>query len=188
MSDFSGASAANATGYPSVIVYETMSGVIVHIAPLSAFTIQALRQHAEELFPYPDPAPYELPIENAADPSIKLSAGDNPAYQALCAPIDVERTRWIVATSIDLACNYPAFADQVHMLAHFRPQLEKLRAIVSLGEDEWQAVLKHCVFTGLKDRQTVFDLIMQSQKIPLTPGEVVEGIRFFRLAIQKQEP
>lgn len=174
------------TGYPSVIVFETMSGVIVHIAPPSAFTVQAIKQRAEELFPYPDPAPYELPIENAADPSIKMSAGENPEYKALCAPIDAERTRWIVAAMIDLACSYPAFPDQNHMLAHFRPQLEKIKAIASLDEDEWQAVLKHCVFTGVRDRQTVFDLAMQSKNIPLTPGEVVEGIRFFWTTLQKQ--
>lgn len=177
---------SSVTGYPSVIVYETLSGMIVHVTPPSAFTIKAIKLRAEELFPYPDPAPYETPIENAVDPSIKQSAWDNPAYQALCVPIDAERTRWIVATAIDLACSYPAFPDQNHMLAHFRPQLEKIKAVVPLDEDEWQAVLKHCVFTGFKDRQTVFDLTIQSQQIPLTPGEVVEGMRFFRLEIQKQ--
>lgn len=183
MSDLS---EAQVTGYPSVIVYETMSGVVVHTTPLSAFTVQAVKARAEELFPYPDPEPYRMTLENVADPSIKGPAKDNPEYQALCQPIDAERIKWIASTCIDLACNYPAFPDQAHMLAFFRPQLEKLKTAVSLDDDEWQAVLKHCVFTGRKDRQTVFDLAIQSQGIPLTPGEVVEGIRFFRLEIQKQ--
>lgn len=172
-------------GRPVVVEYETLSGVMIHITPLSIFTINAVTDRAEEMFPYPDPLPYEMPIENAVD-GVKAPANQNPEYQELCRPIDAERMEWRVTVSIDLACAFPAFDSRDAMLARYRPALEKLRRVAVLPEDDWQAVLLHCVFTGRGERQTVLDIATQSKTIPLTPGEVVDGIRFFRAEIPGQ--
>lgn len=171
------------TGRPSVIVYETVSGVMVHITPLSIFTVQSIRDRAEKEFPYPDPDPYRMPLENAADPSIKLPAEDNPEYKAVCKPIDQERVDWRVLMTLELACAFPAFESREAMLAHYRPQLEKLRKATLMDGDEWQNVLNFCVFTGRGDKQVVYSLATQDAAIPLTPAEVVEGVRFFRVDV-----
>lgn len=173
-------------GRPVVVIYETLSGVVIHVTPLSVFTITAIGERAEELFPYPDPAPYELPLENAVSETVRLPADDNPEYKKLKQPIDAERMEWQVQAVIDLACSYPAFPSREHMLAHFRPALERLKKVANLPDDEWQAVLMHCVFTGRGERQTVIDIASQHKAVPLTPDEVVDGIRFFRAQIPGQ--
>lgn len=169
---------------PVVVGYETMSGVMIHVTPLSVFTINAIHERSADEYPYPDPKPYEKPLENAADRSIKAPAMDDPEYKALCKAVDEERMAWRVRVSIDLACEYPAFDSREAMMAYFRPKLEKIRLAAALPDDEWQAVLMHCVFTGRHDRQTVINIATQDERLPLTPAEVVEGIRFFRLELQ----
>lgn len=170
-------------GRPTIIVQETASGVIIHNTPLSVFTIQSIRERAEQEFPYPDLEPYRMTLENVADPSIKAPAEDNPEYQALCKPIDAERIAWRVRAYIDIGCTFPAFESRDAMIAHFRPRLEQLRKVSKMGEDDWQNVLDFCVFTGKKDKQIAISVVTQDEAIPLTPAEVVEGIRYFRLQI-----
>lgn len=174
---------SNHNGRPSVIEYETMSGVMVHVTPLSIFTIQSVRDKAEEMFPYPDPEPYRLPIENAVDPSIKQRAEENPEYAEVCKPVDEKRTAWRVQAYIDLGCSFPAFPTREALLAHFRPQIEAVRKYAVMGADEWVDVLNHCVFTGRNDKQIVVSLITQDGTIPLSPAEVLEGVRFFRVEV-----
>jgi hypothetical protein len=172
-------------GRPMIVQYEPASGVMVHIAPLSTFTIVAIRERSEELFPYPDPAPYELPIENAVE-GVKAPASQNPEYQELCKPIDAERLAYRMKAYIDIACTFPAFETPDALIGHFRPRLEQLRKVSKLDNDDWQNVLNHCVFTGRKDRETVLSIAVQNETIPLTPAEVVEGVRFFRAQIPGQ--
>lgn len=174
------------TGAPSIIEYETASGVIVHITPLSIFTIKAISSKAENEFPYPEAVNYELPLENAADPSIKLPAKENPAYRELCAEIDNQRYAWRNKAVLELACNYPAYADRASMIAEFRPRLEELRPFLEMSGDDWQEVLQHCVFTGKQDRQAVLLLAAQADDIPLTQAEVVDGIKFFRIDLPRK--
>jgi len=171
-------------GRPVIVRYETASGVIVHITPLSPFTIAAIRERAEQEHPYPDPEPYRMALQNAADPSIKEPAENNPEYQALCKPIVEARYAWRLQAYIDISCAYPDFANADVMIAHFRPRLEALRKVTVMDDDDWLNVLNHCVFTGSSDRQDVINLAIQNETIPLTPAEVVEGIRFFRVEVQ----
>lgn len=168
------------TGRPAIIVYETLSGVMVHVTPLSIFTIQAIRDKAEQEFPYPDPDPYRLPLENAVE-GVTLPAQENPEYQALCKPIDDARNGWKAETYIEMACTYPQFESREAMIAHFKPRLDQLRKVAVIDENDWQNVLNHCVFTGKPDKQAVVYLALQDAAIPLTPAEVVEGVRFFRV-------
>lgn len=175
------------TGRPAIMVYETASGVIVHVTPLSIFAIQAIRDKAEEEFPYPDPEPYRMPLEYAADPSIKTPAEDNPEYQALCAAVDVQRNNWKVNTYIEVGCTFPMFESREALIAHFKPRLEQLRQVSVMDGDDWQNVLNFCVFTGRPDKQMVVSLAVQDAAIPLTPAEVVEGVRFFRVDLSRRD-
>lgn len=168
------------TGRPAIIVYETLSGVIVHVTPLSIFTIQAIRDRAEQEFPYPDPADYRLPLENAVE-GVTLPASENPEYQALCKPIDDQRQNWKVQAYIDMSCTFPAFESRAEMIERFKPRLEQLRKVSLMSDDDWQNVLNHCVLTGRPDKQALVSLALQDAAIPLTPAEVVEGVRFFRV-------
>lgn len=181
------------TGLPSVIEYETQSGVVNHITPLSLFTVLGLRTKAEEQFAYPGDAPYR--IESPQVATGYIPASENPEYQALCKAVDEQREEWKNHAAIELAVKFPQWSSRDAMIAHFRPRLEQLRPYIKLGGDEWQNVLEHCVYTGqtsikgesgvsvASERVMVVHLAYQNRSVPLSAPEVVDGLRIFRLAV-----
>lgn len=174
-----------AEGHPKIIEFETVSGVITHVTPLSIYTIQALKVRAADEFPYPDKAAYEVASELTA--SGVIPAEENPAYKEACAEIDLKRSQWRIRQTIELACQYPGFSSKEALLAHFRPTLETIRKFITFShDDDWQNVLEHCIFTGRDDFSTVFSLAGQDERIPLTGGEVIDGIRLYFLDVSKQ--
>lgn len=191
---------------PSIIEYITKSGVQIYVTPLSLFTIQAIIAKSEDIYPYPSERDYRLTEQlnesgemvQAADviASGFFPASENPKYIAICKEIDTQRLEWQNHAFIELACKYPQYADSLEMLAAFRPQLEALRPYVEMPEDEWQALLEFCVFTGSVDlidstgkrlrtseRHTVIQLARQNSNQALTTPEVVGAMRVFRLRV-----
>lgn len=194
----------NGAGLPSVIEHITQSGVLVYITPLSLFTIQALSNKAEALFPYPDDKPYREASDLVA--SGYIPASENPAYVALCQAVDEKRLVWENNAAIELACQYPQWDNHENMIAHFRLRLKELSQFVEMGADEWRNVLEHCVFTGAIRVKTdevigtengkeihkvintpelnyVARLARQNVNLALTMPEVVGGLRVFRLSV-----
>lgn len=188
------------TGAQGVIHYETMlSGVIIHITPLSLFTVKAIEERAAVEFPYPDPEPYQV----ASDVVVSgfIPADENEEYQALCRAVDEQRVQWCMDRTIDITCAFPGFSNREAMIEHFRPRLKQLEAIATLNADEWKNVLNHCVFTGTYDsivldaatgkpkavrhpeRNRVYQLANQSSTLPLSTPEVVEGVKLFRVEV-----
>lgn len=182
-------------GNPTVIIHETLSGVIIHITPLSIFTIKALDSKADSQFPYPDPVPFQVASETFA--SGFIPASENPEYKTLCEAVDNEREEWKANAILELCCEFPKWETRNDMIAHFRPRLEEMRKFIDLGTDEWQNVLQHCVFTGTSavysngkevrvvERLMVVHLAKQNGNIPLTPAEVVDGLKFFRVEVSR---
>lgn len=187
-------SKSDGVGLPTVIEYETQSGVLIYVTPLSLFTIQAIVNKSEVEYPYPSEVDYREPSELFA--SGFLPASENPEYQALCKAVDEQRLTWQNDAFIELACAYPQFENHLAMMVHFRPRLEELRPYVQLDADEWKNVLEHCVFTGTLDvldengkrvrtteRFRVIQLARQNANVALTMSEVVGGLRVFRLSV-----
>lgn len=172
-----------ADGHPVQIEYETVAGVIVRVTPLSIYTIQALKVKAADEFPYPDKTIYQVESELMA--SGFIPAEENKDYIDACQQLDLQRSKWRIRQTIELACEYPGFNSRDAMIANYRPALEKLRRVIALDEDEWQAVLNHCVFTGRDDINNVFFIAGQDEKLMLTGGEVIDGIRLFFLDVSK---
>lgn len=193
MPDSNGTGAVNdGLGLPSVIEYNTASGVIIHITPLSLFTIQAIVEQSKVVHPYPDETPYREASDLVA--SGFIPASENEEYQALCKAVDEERSQWQNDAITQMACKYPQWGTREQMIAHFRPRLEELRPFVSLHQDDWRNVQEHCVFTGYVDvlddnnksiripeNYRVIRLARQNERIPLSMPEVIDGMRLFRL-------
>ncbi len=188
---------------PTVVEYVTRSGVLIYITPLSLFTVQAVINKSEALYPYPPEKDYRLLemyvdgfLTRAEDVSASgfFPATENPEYVILCKAVDQERLEWQNDAFIELSCAYPQYANRLDMIAHFRPRLEELRPYVDMHEDEWRNVLEFAVFTGslvmqdenkqrvrTPERHTVIQYARQNASLALTTSEVVGSLRVFRV-------
>ncbi len=172
-------------GKPSVIIYETGSGVVAHITPLNLATLKAIQVRAADLHPYPDKAPYQKPEENAFVEGQMTAAEDNPEYIAACKVIDVERAQWADRTIFSYAVKFPKYPTRESLVAAFSDKLSYLRGIAELPEDDYEATLHHLVLTwepiaNRREADYVRCIQLACQTIALTPDEVTAGIRFFR--------
>lgn len=183
-------------GHPTIIVFETMSGVVLHITPLNLATVRAVQQKAQEVYPYPEKAPYELPLENTFSPDTKDSAENNPEYVLKCAEIDKQRRIWADRAVFDYAVRFPAYATRQDLINAFAPRLLELRKIAVLPDDDYDAILLYIILSGneivsnkngLSDGTTEYTRVILAamQALPLTGEEIAEGIRFFRVDLSR---
>lgn len=189
--------AESVNGRPAKIIYETRSGVIFHITEINLPTLRAIQLKAQDLFSYPDKAPYQTPEENAFDDSQLTPAEDNPEYVAACLAVDSERAQWADRAIFDYATLCPAYPTPADMVATFKSELDKLRQIATFDKDDsdYEIVLKHLVLSwnqvgvdkdkNLKPTQSDYSRIIQLaiQTVALSPAEVQAGVRFFRIAV-----
>lgn len=184
------------TGHPTIIQFETMSGVMLYITPLNLATVRAIQQKAQEVYPYPEKAPYELPLENTFSPDTKDSAENNPEYVLLCAEVDKQRRMWADRAVFDYAVRFPAYPTRQDVINAFAPRLLELRKIAVLPEDDYDAILMHIILSGnevkagvngLMDGTTEYlrVILAAMQTLPLTGEEIANGIRFFRIDVSR---
>lgn len=188
----------NVDGKPVVIIYEAQSGVNFHITPLSLPTLRAIQSKAKDKFPHPDKRPYQQPEENAFVEGQLTPAEDNPDYVAACADVDAERGQWVDRTIFNFAVRCPKYPTKEAMVAGYRVQLDALREIANLPDDDYEAVLFHLVLTWNQlatnsenklvtsgsDYARIIQLAIQT--VALTPDEVTAGIRFFRPVVSRR--
>lgn len=181
-------------GKPMVIIHESTSGVILHITPLSIATLRAIQLKAAEVYSYPDKKGYEMPLENAADPSIVTPAEDNPEYQRLCREADRARAKWSDWAVYTLAVSYPNFPNEGSVIQMFAPRLLEMQKVANLPEEmsDYEKIVRYIILPGnevtrnaagamgVGDTEFTSVVYAALQAIPLTPAEVTEGIRFFR--------
>ena len=187
--------AESVNGRPAKIIYETRSGVIFHITEINLPTLRAIQLKAQDLYPYPDKAPYQQPEENAFDDSQLTPAEDNPEYVSACLAVDSERAQWTDRAIFGYATICPAYPTPAAMVAAFKSELDKLRQVAILPKDDYEAVLLHLVLSwnqvgvdkdkNLKPTQSDYSRIIQLaiQTVALSPAEVQAGVRFFRIAV-----
>ena len=189
-------------GRPTVIIYETQSGVLYHITPLSLPTLRAIQLKAADRFPYPDKKPYQVPdpVEVAFSEGQVSAAEDNPDYIAACREVDSERARWVDRAIFDYAAHCPKYPTKEALVMAFKAKLENLREIANLPDDDYEAVLFHLVLTWNQlatnednklvtagsDYIRIIQLAIQT--VALTPDEVTAGIRFFRPRLSERRP
>lgn len=174
-------------GRPSKIIYETLSGVIFHITPLSLPTLRAIQLKAADIHPYPDKAPYQVPdpVEVAFTEGQKSRAEDNPDYIEACKKVDTERAKWVDKTVFTYAAKMPKYPTKEAVLTAYEGQLKALKeiAVFDKDDDDYDVILLNFILTGNADYATIIRLAVQA--VALTPEEVSAGIRFFRPRVPK---
>lgn len=168
-------------GRKKVVVYETDSGVIIHVTMIATSTIKLMDKRAQEVYPTPDPKPFEAPLPNAENEGVVIPATDNPEYVKLLNAVDVDRNNWMARWVFDTALEYP---DGITALVErFKGKLEHMRDTLdsSLDPTDWNTVFEHCIAD--KTEQLVLFRIAMNQA-ELEEVEVAEAFRFFRCKIQ----
>ena len=123
-------------------------------------------------------------------------AEENPAYRAAKAEVELERRQWWERAVFDYAVTFPKYPTKQALIDAFKARLTQLRAIATLPDDDYDAVLFHLILTwnqpgtgqdGLFALRTEYSSVIQQaiQTIPLTAAEVADGIRFFRAQVSR---
>lgn len=185
-------------GNKTVIIYESGSGVIFWIAPLSLPTLRAIQIKARSVFPDVDPTPYRYPEENAFGGESQLTpAEDDPEYIQKVAEVEAERSKWTKRAVFEYAAKMPKYHTRELLLEAFREQLTELRKIADLPEDDYEAVMFHIVLSWNQvgedsdgklapvsnDFNRIYQLAIQT--VALEPSEVAAGIKFFRPKVSR---
>lgn len=163
-----------------VVLIDLDSGEQIYAAPISPLIINAIVRQSEVEYPYPDDAPYRLPLENAAIPGDTLPASENPSYRALMKSVEVERAKY-QNISVVLASVNDAPLGKDTLIAKYADDVETMRAIVPLPENAWHATL-YLLIASRDDQMLVVNAATSS--LPLTSEEVRDGMRIFRPQVQ----
>lgn len=191
MANDNGLKVDSTEGRPSVIVFETMSGVLFHITPLSLATVRAIQLMAQDQFPYPDKDSFRVldPPEVSFSDGQTSRAEDNPAYVTATKEIDRERAQWVDKSVFEYAAKMPKYPTHEALVEAYKSQLTDLRKIAKFDKDDtdYDIVLLSFVLTGIEDGISDYVRIIRLavQAVALSPSEVTAGVRFFRPSVSR---
>jgi hypothetical protein len=166
-----------------IIQHELVSGVMVDITPLSPYTRAEITEKAKELYPDPDPEPFQKSETNILGEDVKYI---DPAKEVdwKRAQLDVRETRlqWAYDEMSRLSVSCNGTKDEV--VKAYQDDIKQLRSAgLNIHKDDWEAVLFHCLLTWNSDRNMIIKAIMQTA--PLTDAEVVGAFKFFRIKVSE---
>lgn len=167
----------------NVIAVDTQALGTVFVPRFSAFMIDAIKKRASELYPLPDPKPYEQPIDGALVPGDVLPAVQNPEYQKLLTEVMLQRNRYLQYTVMS-AIEIPD-GDSDDMIAHgevvalYKTVLDSMRQAAAIPENDnvFALTLFYCV---LKPDEYVEIVNAAIKEQPLSQEEIRNGLRIFR--------
>jgi hypothetical protein len=159
------------------------SGEIVYVQPLSIYLIRALRQKAEELFPFPDKTRYERALDDdkALEPGQMIPAEDNPDYRAAYDSADKKQQAYVNDQCVLLSVE--PVQDKQTIIAKYQTRLDQLRDILTLPDDAWDATLRFCLMTSQQDFNKVTEAIM-GRALP-REEDILDGMRIFRCYLRE---
>lgn len=174
----------NDTGGRKVVEFVLDSGELVWVSPLSPYTHIAIQNKWEEVYPYPDPTPYERVLDDtvALLPGTVVPAIENPDYKKLVTEVENKRREGILLDIMLICCEFPDGQEAV--IDRHEYQLGQLQRMhIPLPSDAWEATLLHGVLASEHDRLNILQAARSMLK--LTEGEVADGMRVFRPEIQR---
>jgi len=168
------------------IVHEHLldSGEYIYVQPLSIYLVRALRDKAEELYPFPDKTLYERKLDDAKslEPGQMIPAEENPDYQKLYDEAAENQQSHVNLQCIALSVE-PVQGRQA-MIDKYKDRVAQLRAMMDIPEDEWDATLRFCVLTSKQDFNKITNSIM-GQRLP-GEEDILDGMRIFRCYVRKE--
>lgn len=162
------------------------SGETVFVKPMSIPLLYALTSKAEQLYPDPDPAPYEKRIDDSKtlEPGQVIPATHNPEYQSLCKVVNERRRRWANVQAVRL-CVEP-ITSREEVIARYAAELDQLRTVFDDPPDDWGKLLLYCIISSLEDYNRVIEAANGAMAV--TEEEVREKWRIFRPTLQGTRP
>lgn len=149
----------------------------VHVPRLSAFMIDAIRKKANELYPLPDPKPYEQPLPDALIDGDVIPAAKNPEYQKVVAQVMLQRNRYhqyAALSAVELIDS--TRADLVALYKDTIAAMRQYGAIPSDGDD-FAVTLHYCILTPDEYIQVVN---AATKEQALSQEEIRDNLRIFR--------
>lgn len=173
----------NANGItPERILITTDSGVDLHITPLSLFVRRAVAERCENDFPFPDKKAYEKPVpaEIALYEGATHFDENDPEYKREVRAANNNQsalyTKLVVNAAVRIASDFDAVETA------YSGDLAALKALGVLPKDKHEALLM--VILGQSDLlATVIQAI--EGRAQLSEAEILDGMRLFRCAIQR---
>jgi hypothetical protein len=164
-----------------VIAIDIEGGRTVYVTPLSAFAARAINQKGLELFPDPDPAPYEVPLPDAVIEGEMQPATNDPRYVELRKEVQTKRNMYMHAAILSMTQILGVTREE--LIATYKDTLEQLRQFSDLPEDDYVAALRTFVLKPHDYSQIVLAAV---NRMPLAQEEIRDGMRIFRLNVQRR--
>lgn len=163
---------------------ELDSGDVVMVSRLSPFARIAILEKAAELYPLPDPTPFQKPIPNTP-PGVTLLTPpeDDPQYKALVKAVQTKRDNYyyealIVASVVDMVGGREAG------IARYAEQLAAIRRRANVNElyTDWQATVLFCIVRVPADTTRI--AAVAADAFQLEEAEIRAGIASFRAEME----
>lgn len=169
--------------YPSAVELTLTTGVKCRVYPLAAWDNQALLGEARVKYPAPDPKEYEVLVdpEIASVPGQVHPATSNPLFIEAMQECQRQWNQHVTDGMLALCVTFNETPDV--LIERYKPMLDHKRRRLTLPENAWAATLKHGI---LADNKDVADVLAIAQgQMPLTEGEIADGVRLFRPASER---
>lgn len=163
---------------------ELDSGDVVIVQRLSPFARIALMERAEELYPLPDPTPYQQPVGNTpAGVTVLTPPEDNADYLRLVTDVKQRRVN-LIYEGIITASVVDIVGGREAAIARYAEQLHALRLRLPMNDryTDWQAVVLFCILRVRTDTDRI--VAVAGDSFPLEEEEIRDGIRCFRRPLQ----
>lgn len=152
---------------------ELSSGVTLLVTPLSLFARDLIIKRSEELYPFPDPKPYEKETNSRA--GVTVPATENAEYKRLMRDVQSRRNNWQREQIVKISCDSE---DRDELIVFYESERKAIAKIAPLTGDEWDDTLLFCILANDDD----LALVMQGAQnaLSLEAEEIVGHVRYFR--------
>lgn len=166
-------------------IFKLQSGVEVTITPLTPMGQAHFLKQALELCPDPDPTPYEKPLPDALVEGDKIAATNDPEYVRLLKAAQARRSFVHQNLLLDAMAD---IEDRETVLHRHCKVIENTRgAVVNIGSKaeplyaEIEPDFVRLLYVSLALPSEIAEIVKLIVRLtPLEPGEVIEGLKFFR--------
>jgi hypothetical protein len=163
---------------------ETSSGVTLRVTPASIWFVDKAKQAARDKYDEPV-APKKLD-DSGLEP-VEIDDTNDKDYQKAVLETHIKRLQHIEQVYI-AALTQPDGISRNKLVERYVEQLNAIRNSadftgIELPDDDYTAVVMNCVLIDALDKRAVINAI--ERKLPLTEGELADGIAYFRHHIHR---
>lgn len=171
----------------NLIRHSVKSGLTFELTPLTLLGQQHFKDRAKELYPDPDPTPYEHPMPDAFIEGDKTAAKDDPAYRKLLAETTIRRdfAYQVLVLNTCVTCEGREVLVERYLASNQTGLKVLLGALTALEVEDAHAAIEpawvQLLYMSLCDNSEINEMLQLIQgKLPLTEGEILNGFAYFR--------